>query len=237
MVSNIRRFSYPKILSVVAICLAAITYNNWSLGAWLNPTLFKDNGSVSEFSVHSQPHFLIFRLLDITSGLLLIAGAGLFAKWFRLSRAGQAVLALTAILGVANIVDALTTLPCSETLSRQCLVPVTISLSHYQVPAHGYSSTVIALCYLLLPLAGLAYGLKRKLWFISALSFLVVADAVTSFVLALANYIHDRSLTVRTSGAGQEVEMMILGIWLIGFYIYLLRYKVATEGIETNLDL
>jgi hypothetical protein len=216
-------------LKLTIIGLGALLYNNWLLGNWLNPNLFKNNGSVSEFSVHSQPHALVFRSLDIISGLLIVIIARMFANQLWRSKHEKIILLATTILGLANIMDALRALPCSETLSNKCVIPVSISLSHYQVPAHGYSSTAIALCYFLLPLMGLIYALKRRLWFISTISFLAVADALASFVSALINYIHSRSLSVYTSGAGQEVEMIILAIWLAAFYVSVVRDKARPQ--------
>lgn len=213
---------WPVRLSVIA---AALTYNNWFLGPWLNPILFSKSGSISEYSVAGQPHYLVFRLLDILSGLLLTVIAVLFINTLAKSRVGKLILVTTFILGVANIADALAALPCSETLNNHCVIPVSISLSHYQVPAHGYSSTLIALCYFLLPLAGVMYGLGRRSQFILITSSLVVADALASFVSAIINYIHNHSLSVRTSGTGQEVGMIILAVWLIGFYLYIQRFS------------
>lgn len=210
-----------------SVCLAAVTYNNWVLGRWLNPILFKANGSVSEFSVHGQPHYWLFRLLDITSGLLLVFAALLFVNRLGGSGFGRLVLTFMVLLGAANVADALSTLPCSETLSAQCNIPVSLSLSHYQVPAHGYSSTIIALCYLLLPLAGLGWSLRRQLWPATLISAVTVVDALVSLGLALANYANSRTLSVRTSGAGQEIQMVILGFWLVVFYF--LVWQVQTN--------
>ena len=217
------RLSHKTAAGFAAVVVGALAYNNWLLGHWLNPAMFKANGSVSEFSVSSQPHYWVFRLLDIISGMLLVAAAWLFINHFGPSRAGRWLLILTAILGLANIADAISTLPCSETLSRRCQVPVSLSLSHYQVPAHGYSSTVIAFCYFFLPLAGLLWAGRQRLWPVVAISAVVLADALTSLGLAIANYLNSHSLSVRTSGAGQEIEMSLLAVWLIVSYLYAAR--------------
>jgi hypothetical protein len=207
--------------SVVA--LTALTYNNWLLGTWLNPLLFNHNGSVSELSVSAQPHSLVFRLLDVVAGLLLVATAVLFIRQLQESKTGKFILIVTALMGVANIADAINTLPCSETLSQACQVPVSISLSHFQVPAHGYSSSVIAVCYLLLPLGGLFLAYRKRFWPLTVLSLLMVAESLASLGSALANYARHHGVTVQTSGRGQEWEMIVLAAWLIGFYFYIQR--------------
>ena len=206
-------------LKAVVVGLAAITYNNWALGSWLNPLLSKNNGSISEFSISGQPHYLVFRILDVLSGILLIATAALFVKNLDGSRPGRFILAVTAVMGIANIADALITLPCSVTLSSTCSIPVRISFSHYQMPAHAYSSIALAVCYFLLPLAGLVYGLRQKHRLSIAVSALTLGSALYSLGSALGHYIHIHSFTVRASGGGQEAEMIILVVWLVVFYL------------------
>src|SRR5579862_3043493 len=169
-------FSRPAIVwgLVLLSVLAGLTYNNWLLGVWLNPDLVKANGSISEYSAISQPHHLVFKGLDVISGLLLVGLAYAWRAKLWSSRSGRAIVIGTAVLGVANIFDALASLPCSETLDKNCYVPVSISPSHFQVPAHGYSSTVIAICYLVLPLAGLIFAYHRRLKVMALVSLITV---------------------------------------------------------------
>lgn len=202
--------------------LAGLVFNNWVLGPWLNPVLFKVDGSISEFSISNQPHYWVFRSLDMVAGAALILLAYVSIGELGKSRLGKFILIVTAVLGISNIADAIFTLSCSETLSTSCSIPVKVSLSHYQVPAHAYSSVSIALCYFLLPLGGLIYGLRSRVRPIVIISSVALGSAVYSFGSALGNYIRVHSLTVRASGDGQGVEMIIVSLWLLVFYIYLL---------------
>ncbi|HET9721410.1 MAG TPA: DUF998 domain-containing protein [Candidatus Saccharimonadales bacterium] len=204
----------PWIIPPLSV-LAGLCFNNWVLGLFLNPSLYQHNGSVSEFSAVSQPDHWIFRSLDISAGVLMvILTAAIF--WFVKNHiSGKTMAALLAILGVSNIFDAIFTLPCSETLSQRCVIPVNLSLTHYQMPVHGYSSIIIAICYLLVPLAGLIYANRRNLRFLRAASWLAILVAIADFVLASLQYISSQSFSVRTSGFGQEVHMLVFAAWII----------------------
>jgi len=216
-------------LKYSVVSTAVLAFNNWVLGRWLNPVLFNHNGAVSEFSVPTQPHSLVFRMLDIAAGLLLVATAALFIHDLKNSKIGKSILIITAVLGVANAADAIDTLRCSETLSRACQIPVSLSPAHFQVPAHGYSSSIIAVCYFLLPLAGLLLIYKKRFWPGIILSLLVVVESLVSLGSALANYVRLHNITVQASGSGQEWEMLIFTLWILGFYAYIQRSESNNE--------
>lgn len=221
----------PELILAIA-ALAALTFNNWLLGPFLNKELFVKNGSVSEFSAMTQPHYWVFRGLDIVSGGLFILLALVMSQQPLLSSKARMVLIWgTAVIGAANIIDALFTLQCSETLNAACRLPVNISLNHFQMPSHGYSSVVIAICYFALPLAGFMYSIARKSRELMILSALAMAMALESFLSAIFQYIVHNSFSVKTSGVGQEVQMVVIGVWLIvwAFDACKLSYLTSSE--------
>jgi len=198
--------------------LAALGFNNWLLGPWLNQYLFSHNGSVSELSALTQPHHNVFRLLDVLSGVLFVVLARLLSKLpASTSRWRQTMLYGLIILGLANILDAGLPLKCSETLDRGCTIPVSLSPSHLQLPSHAYSSVTIAVCYFVLPLAGFFFAFARKFRFLGILSTLAILVALFSFISAVTGYLSQHSLSVRTSGAGQEIQMLVIGAWLVAW--------------------
>lgn len=218
-------------LTVVGL-LAAITYNNWLLGPFLNPVLWRHNGSVSEYSVASQPAHFLFRSFDIIAGILLIY---LGLRLFRLlidRPLGRLSAVLLAVLGFANIMDAAFVLPCSQTLSSACDVPLSLSFHNFQLPAHAYSSSLIGICYFLAPLAVLIYSLKAKLNNLAAISTVILLDSLYALVSALAEYQRNGGPTTKTTGAGQEIEMLLLGIWLAAS-----AYWLNTHGSEAVADM
>jgi hypothetical protein len=199
---------------VVLGVTAAILYNNWLLGPVLNYPLFQHDGSISEYSAGSQPFSWLFRGLDIGAGLSIVIVGYLLWKQLKSRPWGRPLAIWVAILGAANILDALLVLPCSETLNRGCRVLIGLSPHHFQMPPHAYSSTLIGVCYLIAPIYGLVYAQRhslRTLYFISALT---VLEAVYSLISAVVHYYSVGSVTVATSGLGQEVQMIIIGLWL-----------------------
>ena len=211
-----RILSSETYVGITLAAAALLTYNNWLLGPYLNRELFLRNGSVSEFSAITQPHHWIFRGLDILSGALLILFSFYLAR--RITRAsigGKVLIFGSAILGAANIFDALFALRCSETLNAGCSIGVSLSPSHFQMPAHGYSSVIIACCYLLLPLAGFLYGVAKQHKVLIFFSAVAAAMALESLLSAIFQYLSLQSLTVHTSGTGQEIQMLALAVWYV----------------------
>ena len=205
-----------QFLLVLAI-VAGVFFNNWLLGPILNPHLFSNNGSVSEFSAGGQPYAWIFRALDVLSGLLMVVLA-LVARRVMVRAKISSWLAGTAlVLGLANAVDALFVISCSNTVSPNCNIPINLSPSHFQLPSHAYSSIIIGVCYLLLPALGFWYAHRQKSMLLKMASAVAVLVAVASGTSAFTQYVVNSSLSVKTSGGGQEFQMMILALWFIAW--------------------
>lgn len=197
--------------------LAVICFNNWFLGIFFNSRLLFADGSVSEFSATGQPHSVIFRMLDIVSGILFILATFLIAKRSKIdSIAKQLFIVMTAVLGIANMFDALFPLKCSQSSTAGCLIPVNLSFSHFQLPSHAYSSVLIALAYFLLPLSGWIYARhhSRRLG-LKLLSLAALATALISVGAVLVHFVTTRTFSVRATGVTQEIQMVILGLWFI----------------------
>lgn len=235
MVERITRLGRPRNLIPLIAALAALSFNNWLLGPLLNYHLFAANGSVSEFSAIDQPYYVIFRTLDIFSGMLFALLALLLAQYLKHKDRWRHVLVWSlAILGVANVMDAVFTLPCSETLDKGCAVPINISLRHLEIPSHGYSSVIIALCYFILPLAGLIYGRARKFRYLTFFSLVAVLVALASFASAISEYLKAQAFSVRTSGLGQEAQMIVMGVWLVTWAFDVCKPKIRPRSRKTE---
>jgi hypothetical protein len=223
MLEKLSRFWRQPKLGLALALLIALSFNNWLLGIDLNRRLFDKDGSVSEFSALTQPHYWVFRSLDITSGILMVLLAlYTFRQLVIHTKPLKYLIYGTTVLGLANIVDAILPLRCSETLNTSCNIPVVLSLTHYQMPSHAYSSVIIAVCYLILPVAALIYATLHKMKILMVFSALAAAVALESLLSAVFQYLSENSFTVKTSGAGQEFQMIILGLWFIvwGWSIY-----------------
>lgn len=195
--------------------IVALCFNNWILGYLFNYKLLSVSGSISELSASGQPHAWVFRSLDVVSGIF-IASLGL---WWRKTQnmhlKGSAVIFWgLLILGIANAADALMPLGCSETLNSACSVPISISLHHFVLPDHAYSSTAIGIGYFLLPLGGWIYSKAQKMR-----TLLLVSRTVFALnLLVFASILHEYAsvgVTVKASGWLQEAQMLSIGAWIV----------------------
>ncbi len=219
--------------TIFAVLLGAtLTFNNWLLAVVLNRTLFLRGGAVSELSALGQPYAVVFRSLDIISGLLFITAAALLLQYqvLRRLKTYYALIGLTAVFGVANTIDALIPLRCSVTLAASCETPVHISLSHFTIPSHGYSSVIIALCYLALPVVGYLFAHRAKMAAFKAVSLALIAIAGVSFVAVSADYLFLHTLSERAWGPSQELQMLAFSLWFIAWY-------AAQLPVQTRLVL
>ena len=200
--------------------LAALCFNNWILGFFLNAKLFSADGSVSELSSAGHPHAVVFRSLDIISGLLLMA----LAVWWHKSRQSRERSGIlfwgSLVLGVSNLVDALLPLGCSEVLNSACKIPISLSLHHLVLPSHAYSSAGVGLGYFLLPLGGWIYSQNQHMKAFRLVSQIVFAINLILFASILREYA-EVGITVKASGLIQQFQMTAIGVWLIAWgYFY-----------------
>lgn len=198
---------------------AVLTFNNWLLALIINRNLLIHGGSISELNVYSQPYHYIFESLDIASGILFALFGLLVIKAAQRKTYAEKVLVYgTIIFGLANALDAFFVLPCSETLDKNCTIPITINWSHFNFPSHGYSSVLIAVCYFVLPLAGWFYSKQIKNKRFKLLSLAALLVALVSFVSALWQYFQLHALSVKASGWAQGVQMLVLAGWFWAWF-------------------
>jgi hypothetical protein len=192
---------------------AALLFNNWLLGLVFNWPEIKKGGSISELSSAHQPAHYLFQVLDISAGILILVLAFSLKNSIDLKRrSGRWLTGGLTILGVANIVDAFLPLPCSGTLSPTCNAPVHLGLHGFSVPAHAYSSTIIGIFFLVLPLLSIIYY-KSRLMTISSL--ITMLATVLFFIFLLAE--SARGSYSGSAGAGftQQIQTLIFGGWLV----------------------
>ncbi len=220
MADKARAIWQTPIFGVIILGLCVISFNNWILALFLNHTLLFKAGSVSELSAATQPHAWIFRCLDLLAGISMIALALLVSKKMgSVSKVGRWLIIATFILGIANVVDAILPLRCSETLEVNCVEPVNLSLSHFSIPSHGYSSVIISVGYFALPLLGFLYARRSGQRPFMLVSAITVAASIVSLFSAVTGYIITQSFSERALGPSQELQMLLLGFWFISWYL------------------
>ena len=227
---RLRQLLHEKrlIFAGISIALAVILFNNWVMALVFNGHLFGRGGSVSELSVRGQPHALFFQYLDLLSAVFFIFYGILISKFMDLkSAAGKILTYGVVIFGIANVADALFVLPCAQTVDKNCLVPVSINLHHFQMPNHGYSSIILALLYFLLPAAGIYYSRKKSRSALFVTSLIAVAVALGAFASSIWQYVSIKGFTTDASGVGQGFQMLVLAAWFLGWYAFIWRQQQA----------
>ncbi len=217
LIDAIIRIMKPRALYILTI-LAALSLNNWLLGLAFNRHLLFRGGAISEFSALDQPHHIVFRSLDVVGGALLIILAVILAKAMVRASGYYILIFSTVALGLANMADALQPLKCSETLTASCWIPVKVSLSHLTIPSHGYSSVVIGVCYLALPVGGWIYANHIKSKALKITSIILSAIAVAYLLAAVAEYLITGAFSDKAWGPSQEIQTLLLGGWFIVWY-------------------
>lgn len=199
----------------ILVWLFAITLNNWILSVFLNLKLLKRSGSISDFSALSQPHHLVFRSLDIIAGGLIILISLILFSEHRKSRLGSLISGGALLLGVANIVDALVPLACTNIIDSSCQATVSLDINHLVLPRHIYSSVAIGFCILLMPLASWFYARRLNSFKLTRISGLALFSA-TIFIAALGIGLITGSHRVEDIASySQYTQMLLLGWWYI----------------------
>jgi hypothetical protein len=219
-----------KVITIFGLC--ALAFNNWLLGLALNHHLIFAGGSISELSALTQAYHQVFRWLDVLSGILFITCAAIIFG-SATSTVKRAMVYVLAITGVAQVVDALMAMPCSGTVDQNCVVPVNLSLSHFYIPPHTYSSMVLGVCFLVMPILGLLIKTSRRFfWYLSLITILVT---LAFFGILLGASQNGYFVANAAVGLSQEIQMLILGLWLTTLPVFWSSSKEAFPvGVQTN---
>jgi hypothetical protein len=222
-------FSPKFVIGVVGV--TALVFNNWLLAPFLDGRVLAAGGPVSDLSVTTEPHAAIFRALDVLAGVLFVIVALLLAKKLPKTKAMNVIIGVTAVLGFANVVDAVIPLNCAEALAGHCKVAVDLSLSHYAMPSHGYSSIIIGAIYFVLPIAGLVYARQKQLHLLASVSIASLVAACLSLVPTVQHYI----LHQPASGSLwelQQLEMVMIGMWFVVLFSPLFSSQFAKSTTQ-----
>lgn len=96
--------------------LAAVAYNSWPLGFWLNPRVSYGGGLASELEGLRQPYNWVFVLLDVVTGALVMTAVVMLWHHHR-SKLSRWTLACFALFGLLTIADALLPMPCEPSVA------------------------------------------------------------------------------------------------------------------------
>lgn len=99
-------------LATTMAVLAAIIYNSWPLGYFLNPRVSNGGGLASELEGLKQPYNWLFVVLDVVTGILVV-GVTILLWQKRMRLLAKVALVNFALFGLLTIVDALLPMPCA----------------------------------------------------------------------------------------------------------------------------
>jgi len=195
---------------------AALLYNSWPLGYWLNPA--SADKSASQLEGLHQPYNWLFVGLDIASGVLALALSIWLWRTNRRSRWLAAVLICVAAFGMGTIVAA--------------LVPVHCATAHHVCPSftqapylivHALASVASALALSLALL--LVWWCNRHDRIVNLLLLAgIISGATTAYEM----------LAPGRDGGGEKVYLTICSLWLALLPVYIYRLAAYVAAPETD---
>jgi hypothetical protein len=198
--------------------VAVLLYNNWLLAIILNWPATRAGATTSELGVVGQPHYELFRVLDITAGLCFLLGAAIFCTYA--SRRWHKVLLgiLVGVLGASTIAESLFfPLQCSSALSLQCAQQETMATVGWAHQFHVIESVSSYCLIALLPI--ILYLLVRrnpKLIRLRNISLALIAFMTLWFIESCYRDLHH----ARSFGFEQRAFIVMFSIWYVTAIIY-----------------
>ena len=222
--NRLRNFRRWQIATVITV-LAAMLYNSWPLGFFLNPKVSYGGGLASDLESSHQPYGWVFVALDIITGaLVLVAVAVLWRR--RPTRNETIILASFALFGIFTIADALLPIPCEPTLT------ICVGWTHQpMILLHGAVSVGAAL---FLFVSAMAAWYRRRVWHTPVTTRFIMLGWLMTGVLSVVFFV--------TPGPGyvsQDYYLIICGIWiaLIPLMLHTLRHdSLARVPAEARVD-
>lgn len=225
-----RSSRWSRRAATALLVLGGLLYANWVLQVLLPVEAGLRNSFISELSAHGQPFADLFRCLDITGGVLMVAG-GLLAWWLR--RDHTAVWVTVVLLGAAVIVEA--ALPLEESMTfggGPDPRPGTSAWWARISEPHGVASLVDSLCFLVLlwlcsrrlRAAGLRLGVRRALLVAGVVAAaLGFAQAGQTALFLIVGHAIDLGLV-------QRLQVLLVALWLAAAPALLLRSRRRGES-------
>lgn len=150
-------------------------FNNWALAFIFNRRLIAKGADISDLSALTQPHHNLFRTLDVVAGSLLALTGVILMR-----RSKKSVWVILTVLGLANILDAVTALKCTAVADIGCFMPTKLNWQHPVLPSHIFSSTVIIGAMILLYIVTLE---SKRLKLVSLIGLSTTAVFFDLFIL------------------------------------------------------
>jgi len=211
------RLRYPLQFGLLLVTLAL--FNNWLLGAWLNPPL-AGAATISELSIPTQPYAWLFRACDILAGALLLVLLWHWPDRFR-DRTSRTIARVGVLaLSVGSIVDASLPLDCRLNRAGECAARA----ANVGYMLHMTESTLSVLLLALLPIAAILYHrhyFSQKAIRLDIYSrWLIIIMLLWGADLFLRTYFN-----LGGQGYMQRLFMLMLSAWVVLWWLNLPRVQ------------
>lgn len=192
--------------------LAGIFANYWALETLLADRSDPERSWISDLGARTESTGLLFDLLEVASGLLIVAFAVLLVPVLgRRSRALWWGVAALAGVGVGTVIDGAFPLSCGESLAEPCELRYdAVDLVH---GGETFLSIAITVAMFGLFAAGLWAGDDERLRRLGRTSAVAGVLWTASNVLMGAQYLIDD--WAEAKGLFHRAAQVILGVWLI----------------------
>jgi hypothetical protein len=207
--------------------LAALAANYWALETLLAERADSTGSWISDLGARTESTGLLFDLLEVGSGMLVIAFAALLMPTLGTrSRALWWGVAALAAVGACTVIDGAFPLSCAETLAQPC------ELSYDAVDLVHGGETFIAIAITIAMFALLAVGLRAEasaaLRRLGAVTFAAgIAWTVCNALMGAQYLVADLA---DAKGVFHRAAQVVFGIWLIALAIAAGRLRPAGRG-------
>lgn len=208
MAKVLRRLHSPLLRWTVCVAVVAF-YNNWLLTPLLNPHISLQASLISEISALTQPHHVVFQVLDITAGLLTLTVLPLIAHFaHRIALPLRSLLlASIAIIGLDSVLDASLPINCAPSVEPGCSL---ISSHSIVTTLHMTESSLAGVILLAAPSLWWWACRRQKAWREARHSMAFVAlQVLAGSGILLAHVYH-----LEVVGALQRLYELGIGAWI-----------------------
>lgn len=192
--------------------LGLLLDSNWLyLAPFLNLSNVTQGAFISELSANGQPYALLFRSLDIAAGLVWIIAA---FYWVRIKKSALSRLfsLILVTLGLADVIDSILPLDCSETINMACRTATGFTLDHN---VHLYESCISVIVFTAITmtlLISLHYNrLRGQLYFITV-------TMLTMMLIWLVDTVYRQHAHLEGYGYLQRLFEVSFISWFIYFW-------------------
>jgi hypothetical protein len=211
--------------------LAAGLYSDWVVERVVDGTADPSRGFVSELGAHTQPHNMLFNMLQVATGVILLILAIETARLLGGRPVTSAGAFALIVFAVGNTADGLLPMDCAPSRSVQCARAEAAGQVSWHDQAHTVES-VVTIVALVAAMALLAWGLRDvPLW----RGLAVMSGVLVGPLTGLEIYQALRVLTHHMIGVSERLSTTLVTVWLATLAVTLLYRLTVPRPLRHEL--